>query len=146
MRATQITEIQGLTADSHSGLRFTANLSEVDFRDWAERHPSACLRWFSAHDLFENEPPSISDFTSKLIQGGCEIVVAYPHNYVYGNAGMRSMQDVIEEDMTAIDSAVGDGSNAYTDGTCFDAVTSLEEGEEVTFLSLVYNTVYYRSV
>lgn len=146
MRATQVTQIQALTPTSLSGNLFRVFQDHLDFQEWAGLNPQACLRVFTAHDLFQNEIPAVSNSDQELIDGRCEVIVAYPNNFVYGVNGTRDMDDIIEQDMVAIDNVVGHRSTAYTDGSCFDGILTTERGEEVTFLTMSYRTIYYRSV
>jgi hypothetical protein len=110
----------------------------ADFRTWAQDNDAAVFREFVL-EWEPWEPFGVSDGLVQRRQGGFSVVVAYPHHWaIYQREGdaRRSMEDLIERDMTIIADAVGiHGSANYPSGACpkLDQQVSIEIGEGVSF-------------
>lgn len=144
-RDEEIALVEATTPTSESALLFRAHLAQDDFRTWAQEQPNAATRRFDVRDLFEYDEP-ININNERALYGRHEVVIAYRNDFRYGADRRRDMFDVIHEDRRKIDEAIG--PTAYSsltnhrnwhEGDWF----SVEVGEAVTFLVLVYRHFFH---
>lgn len=147
VRNSQFDAIEGITPSSLDYAKFAKHRAEQDFRTWCEENPQACFRRVSIVNLFDYEPPQISNTDVEFVEGREEIVIAYPMDYRYGGDAMRDMRDIINEDMYDLDNVLGHrGTGNYTDAHAVLRSEMVEEAEGVLFLTLGYVFRFNRSV
>lgn len=146
IRDRMITVVQALTPTTLADTPFRAHREAGDFREWAMSHANACLRRFSIRDTFLTDTPDATNLDVEWVTTTMEFACAYPTTYRAGPDGMRDSDDLIEQDMHAIQHAIGTrGYGNFTDGVMQDADVSVEENDEVRVLNLTFSVGYYRA-
>ncbi len=154
IRENLITTIQALTPLTHADVPFRVERGERDFRVWAETNAAAALRRFSVRFVGQPGPPKISDTVTELVEGDAvEILIAYPKQYgKYGSGNVRSLDDVIDEDIQTLDGRSGIGHNNYGDWvsgqhSCLRMEVETEDDSDldVVLVRLLYTIDYYRT-
>jgi hypothetical protein len=150
MRATALTQIEGLTPVSGTDVSFVRSEGRGDFRAWAELNRQAAHRRFTINNNWDWEQPPVSNSDVEQMQGTVEVVVAYPEDGRYsggvGDGAELDLQDIMDEDFESIDNVVGARATAYADGSWVFVSAGREDGEGISFLVLTYRYHYYRSV
>ena len=145
-RDEQAALISALAPVSFADVPFREHRDERDLRAWAREFPSACFRRFSIHDLFEYDPPATSTYDQEWVTGRCELVVAYPADFRYGQQNRRDQSDVVREDEKYLDEKVGlEATGSYTEGWCVRQSTEHAKDAGVSFLVMTYGFQFYRS-
>lgn len=115
--------VEALAPATLSANKFLRHRSERDgiFTDWAEKNPTAAFRRFQARLVGGDEMPLVSNTQTETIRTVLELRVAYPQNHRYGPQNALDRDDVIEQDWSKINRAVGIYSKANfttsTDGS-----------------------------
>ena len=147
VRNTQLSTVEGLTPSLVSEIKFLRHNEESNFRTWCEENPQAAFRRFSIVDLYNYEPPEISNADVEFVVGREEVVICYPEDYRYGADNFRDLRDLIRSDQYQIDDALGHrGTGNYTDAHAVLETVTMEDEEGISFLSLIYVFRFYRSV
>jgi len=145
-RDEQVALIAATPPVSFEDVAFERHRDEQPLRTWAAEHPTACLRRFTVRDLVEYEAPGTSTYDQEWVVGRHEVAIAYPVDGRYGEQNLRDLRDVMREDEKLIDERIGThGYDAYTEGHCVRTSTTHEEGDEVSYLVMVYEFRFYRS-
>ena len=138
--------LAAVTPVSFEGVSFERHRDEVDLRAWAPTYPDSCFRRFAIRDLLEYDGPSTSTHEQEWWPGRCEVAIAYPADYRYGEQNKRDQRDVMREDERYVDEAIGTHAYAsYTEGWFANPTITHEEGPDVSFLVLTYEFQFNRS-
>ena len=150
IRDMQSHKLEQATPTSMSAVKFERALPEVDFRDWADANPQACLRRFAIADLFEYDEVFAQNGDIEPVTMRAELVIAYPNDRRYGGEGRNDMFDLIRQDMLTVTKRCG----FLASGTTWPRFAASEDSwsveseasDVVTFLVVQYELRFWEDV
>jgi hypothetical protein len=147
VRSTQLSLVEGLTPTLLNTVKFVRHRSEQDFRLWCTENTQACFRRFAIVDLWEYEPPQVTNNDVEFVEGRQDVLIAYPEDFRFGGDNLRDLRDLMRADQYLIDNSLGHrGTGNYTDAHAVLESAEHDDAEGVSFLSLTYVFRFYRSV
>jgi hypothetical protein len=154
IRDKQITNLEALNPTKHGAVPFRVERGEMDFLEWAEEHPSACLRRFMVAEIDAGAPPEVTNLSIESRRSLAEVTVAYPRQLgVYGSNNIRDAYDLIRSDRDQIDGKSGIGINnsgGYVSGQWTSVRQSYEVVDDpdaqVLFSVITYEVDFYKAV
>ncbi len=138
--------VADLTAESLAHVKFRAHDNRIDFRTWCNQNPTAAFRRYQIRDVGSVGGSEVYDSQQAWHVTEMECVVAYPRDYRYGHDALIDLDEVLWEDLNAIDNAIGSNAAAGATTACVTTIDkTTEDGAACVFAVLRLQTEFWRA-